>query len=248
MLKSLVKRIQVHLKVIVMMMLVMVVMQVMVLLVHLVLVRRLLVQLVALQLVTTRRILNLKTIHMSPDMKFTLMNVVLKGLGGLGRRMILNTFTKAEHLTKKETIVRRKKKAKKNIGSLSVQQFVPQEPSQEAEMDPNLGFTAAEASEMVPSPPRSTEPTPIAPTRSIASTIHATTLQPTSERRQTIFSQMNQDEKVDFLFYQLQDATGQISRHTKVIQAMRGDSIKQQLEINTLHATVGRQAAEITCQ
>ncbi|MFS7889799.1 hypothetical protein Hanom_Chr00s000005g01611311 [Helianthus anomalus] len=75
-------------------------------------------------------------------------------------------------------------------------------------MDPNLGFTAAEAADMVSSPPRSTEPAPVvsstpetptvtpqAPTRSIASMIRATTSQPTAERRQTIFSQMNQDEK-----------------------------------------------------
>ncbi|MFS7928117.1 hypothetical protein Hanom_Chr04g00317081 [Helianthus anomalus] len=64
--------------------------------------------------------------------------------------------------------------------------------------------------------------------------IRATTLQPTTERRQTIFSQINQDKK--------------IRRHTEVIQATRADSIKQQLEINTLNATIGRQAAEITRQ
>ncbi|KAJ0734976.1 hypothetical protein HanPI659440_Chr11g0426571 [Helianthus annuus] len=169
--------------------------------------------------------------------------------------------TKAKHLKKKKTAVLRKKKAKKNIGSSSVQQSVPQEASQEAEMDPNLGFTTAEGSEMVPSPPRSTEPalvvsstpetptlTPQAPTRSIASTIRATTSQPIAKRRQTIFSQMNQDEKVDFLFSQLQAAAGQIHRHTKVIQDTRADSIKQQLEINTLNSTIGQQAAEITRQ
>ncbi|KAM0027744.1 hypothetical protein Hdeb2414_s0019g00543741 [Helianthus debilis subsp. tardiflorus] len=146
--------------------------------------------------------------------------------------------TEAERLKKKETTIKRKKKAKKNIGSSSAQQSVSQEPSQEAEMDPNLGFTAAEASKMVPSPPRSTEPAPVvsstpetptmtpqAPTRSIASTIRAPTSQPTAERRQTIFSQMNQDEKVDFLFSQLQAAAGQIRRHIEVIQATRADSI-----------------------
>ncbi|KAF5801697.1 hypothetical protein HanRHA438_Chr06g0260441 [Helianthus annuus] len=112
--------------------------------------------------------------------------------------------TEAERLKKKKTVVLRKKKAKKNIGSSSVQQSVPQEPSQEAEMDPNLGFTAAEASEMVPSPPRTTEPVPVVsstpetptvtlqePAPSIASTIYATTSQPAAERRQTIFSRMN---------------------------------------------------------
>ncbi|KAJ0446726.1 hypothetical protein HanHA89_Chr17g0697451 [Helianthus annuus] len=169
--------------------------------------------------------------------------------------------TKAERLKIKKTVVQRKKKARKNIGSSSAQQSVPQKPTQEAEMDPNLGFTATEASEMVPSPPRSTEPasivssipetptvTPQAPARFIASTIRATTSQPTTERRQTIFSRMNQDEKVDFLFSQLQAAAGQINRHTKVIQATRADSIKQQLEINMLNSTIGRQAAEIARQ
>ncbi|MFS8032418.1 hypothetical protein Hanom_Chr17g01557561 [Helianthus anomalus] len=57
-------------------------------------------------------------------------------------------------------------------------------------MDPNLGFTAAEAADMVPSPPRSSEPAPVVsstpesltvtpqePAPSIALTIHATTSQ-----------------------------------------------------------------------
>ncbi|KAJ0435465.1 hypothetical protein HanIR_Chr17g0893601 [Helianthus annuus] len=157
--------------------------------------------------------------------------------------------------------VKRKKKARKYIGTSSVQQSDPQEPSQEAAMDPNLGFTATEASGMIPSPPRSTEPTPTvsstpetlvvtpqAPTRSIASTIRATTSQPAAERRQSVFEYMQQDEKIDFLFSQLQAAGGQITRHTEVIPATRANAIKQQLEINTLNATVGRQAAEITRQ
>ncbi|MFS8021887.1 hypothetical protein Hanom_Chr16g01432761 [Helianthus anomalus] len=89
--------------------------------------------------------------------------------------------TRVERLKKKETPIKRKKKAKKNISSSYAQQSVPQEPSHEAEMDPNLGFTAAEASEKIPSPPRSIEPAPVvsstpetptvtpqAPTRSIA--------------------------------------------------------------------------------
>ncbi|MFS7903165.1 hypothetical protein Hanom_Chr01g00020791 [Helianthus anomalus] len=163
--------------------------------------------------------------------------------------------TKEERLKKKETAIKRKKEAKKNIGSSSAQQSVPQEPSQEAEMDPNLGFTAAEASEMIPSPPRSTEPAPVvsstpetptvtpqAPTRSIASTICAATSQPTAERRQTVFSQMDQEEKVNFLFSQLQATASQIRRHTEVMQAKRADSIRQHLEINTLNSTIGRQA------
>ncbi|MFS7947878.1 hypothetical protein Hanom_Chr06g00553341 [Helianthus anomalus] len=114
------------------------------------------------------------------------------------------------------------KNARKNIGSSSAQQSIPhQEPTQEEEMNPNLGFTANEASAMVLSPLRSSEPTPVVtsapetptvtpqePARAIASTIHETTSQPTLERRQSTFSQMPQDEKIDFLFSQLQAVAG----------------------------------------
>ncbi|KAJ0436386.1 hypothetical protein HanHA300_Chr16g0590211 [Helianthus annuus] len=167
----------------------------------------------------------------------------------------------AERLKKKETAIKRKKKANKNIGYSSAQHSVPQEPIQEAAMDPNLGFTVEEASTMLSSPPRSTEPTrtvsstpetPVvtlqAPSRSIASTIRATTSQPVAERRQSRFEQMQQDEKIDFLFSQLQAAAGQINRQSDVLSATRADSIRQQLEINKLNATVGRQATEITRQ
>ncbi|MFS7995452.1 hypothetical protein Hanom_Chr12g01118051 [Helianthus anomalus] len=137
------------------------------------------------------------------------------------------------------TAARRKKKAKKKICSSSVQQSVPQqEPTQEAEMNPNLGFTADEAADMVSSHPRSSEPNPVVtsapetpsvtpqePAPSIASTIYATTSQPTSERRQS-----------------------QIDRQSTVINVTRSDTIKQQLQINTLNSTVECQQAEITCQ
>ncbi|KAJ0608666.1 hypothetical protein HanHA89_Chr03g0111601 [Helianthus annuus] len=170
--------------------------------------------------------------------------------------------SEAERLKKKQTVARRKKKARKYIGSSSVQQSVPQqEPSQEAEMNPNLGFTAYEASAMLSSPPRSSEPTlvvtsapetptvtPQEPARSIASTIRATTSQTASERKQSRFSQMPQEEKIDFLFSQLQAAAGQIDRQSAVIKVTRSDMIKQQLEINMLNSTVGRQQAEITRQ
>ncbi|KAJ0447785.1 hypothetical protein HanHA89_Chr17g0709261 [Helianthus annuus] len=149
--------------------------------------------------------------------------------------------TEAERLKKKQTVARRKKKARKYIDSSSTQQSVPQqEPTQEAEMDPNLGFTATEASAMVSSPPRSSEPTPLVtstpetptvtpqePAPSIASTIRATTSQPASEHRQTIFSRMPQDEKIDFLFSQLQAVLGQINRQTAVINVTKGNMMKQ---------------------
>ncbi|MFS8033342.1 hypothetical protein Hanom_Chr17g01568431 [Helianthus anomalus] len=56
---------------------------------------------------------------------------------------------------------------------------------------------------------------------------------------------MQLDEKVDFLFSQLQVAAGQINRHSEVMKVTRGHLIKQHLEINTLNSTVGRQQAEI---
>ncbi|MFS7965948.1 hypothetical protein Hanom_Chr09g00768131 [Helianthus anomalus] len=179
-----------------------------------------------------------------------------------GEEEYVPSDNEAERSKIKETVIEGKKKATKYIGTFSsAQQSVPQEPSQEAQMDPNLGFTAEEVSTMVPSPLRSAEPTPAvsstpetpvvtpqAPTHTIASTILATTSQPAAERSQSVFEWMQQDEKIDFLFSQLQAAAGQITRHTEVIKDTRADSIKQQLEINTLNATVGRQAAENTRQ
>ncbi|KAJ0725893.1 hypothetical protein HanPI659440_Chr12g0464061 [Helianthus annuus] len=178
-----------------------------------------------------------------------------------------------KRVQKKKTVVLRKKKAKKNIGtSSSAQQSVPSEPIQEAAMDPNLGFTAEEASTMVPSSPRSTEPpttatqpppvvtsspetptvTPqVAPQRSMASAIRATTSQPSSEH-QRILSEMSQDEKNNFLFSHLEAAADRIQRQTDFIRITKNDQIAQQVEINTLNSTVeqqqtviGRQQAEI---
>ncbi|KAJ0454819.1 hypothetical protein HanPSC8_Chr00c358g0807971 [Helianthus annuus] len=170
--------------------------------------------------------------------------------------------TEAKPLKRKQTVARRKKKARKYIGASSVQQSVPQqEPIQEADMNPNLGFTADEAATFISSPPRSSKPTPTVtlaaetttvtpqePAQSIASTIRATASQPCSERRHRRFSEMQQDEKVDFLFTQLQAAAGKIDRQSAVINVTRSDMIKQQLDINTLNSTVGRQQAEITRQ
>ncbi|KAJ0749512.1 hypothetical protein HanLR1_Chr05g0170771 [Helianthus annuus] len=129
-------------------------------------------------------------------------------------------------------------------------------------MDPNLGLTAEEASTMISSPTRSTEPPPVvsstaetptvtpqvAPTRSIGSTIRATTSQHSSEHRQRKFSEMQPDEKVDFLFSQLQAAAGQIDRQSAFMNITKSDVIKQQLEMNTLKSIVQRQQAEITRQ
>ncbi|MFS7954773.1 hypothetical protein Hanom_Chr07g00634481 [Helianthus anomalus] len=76
-------------------------------------------------------------------------------------------------------------------------------------MNPNFGLAAEEADAIVSSPPRSTEQpvvvsstveTPtvmpqVAPARTIASTIRATTSQQALERQQRKFSEMQQDEK-----------------------------------------------------
>ncbi|KAM0069507.1 hypothetical protein Hdeb2414_s0001g00002531 [Helianthus debilis subsp. tardiflorus] len=170
--------------------------------------------------------------------------------------------TEAKHLKRKQTAARRKKKARKYIGASSVQQSVSQqEPIQEADMNPNLGFTADEAVTFISSPPRSSKPTPMVTSAAetptvttqehaclMASTIRATTSQPSSERRQRRFSEIQQDEKVDFLFTQLQAAACQIDRQSAVINVTRSDVIKQRLEINTLNSTVERQQAEITRQ
>ncbi|MFS7977771.1 hypothetical protein Hanom_Chr10g00907881 [Helianthus anomalus] len=170
--------------------------------------------------------------------------------------------TEAERLKRKQTVARTKKKARKYIGASSVQQSVPQQdPIQEADMNLNLGFTADEAATFISSPPRSSEPThvvtsaletqtttPQEPAHSIASIIQATTSQPSSERRHRRFYEMQQDEKVDFLFTQLQATAGQIDRQSTVIHVTRSDMIKQQLEKNALNSTVQRQQAEITRQ
>ncbi|KAJ0604145.1 hypothetical protein HanHA300_Chr02g0046331 [Helianthus annuus] len=151
--------------------------------------------------------------------------------------------TEAERLKKKEADARRKRKSRKYIGASSVQPTASQQETVHgAEMDPNLGLTAEEASAMVSSPPRSTEPPPVvsstvetptvtpqaAPARSIASTIRATTSQQSSERRQRKFSEMQPDEKMDFLFSQLQAAAGQIDRQSAFMNITKSDVIKQQ--------------------
>ncbi|KAJ0796974.1 hypothetical protein HanPI659440_Chr04g0168531 [Helianthus annuus] len=168
--------------------------------------------------------------------------------------------TEAERLKKKETAVRRKKKSRKYIGASSVQPTVSQhEPVHEAEIILDLGLTADEASAMLSSPPRTTEPPPMAtslaetptvtpqaePARTMASVIRATTSQYSSKRRSKKFSEMQQDEKVDFLFSQLQAAACQIDRQSKFMNITKSDVIKQQVEINTLKSTVERQQAEI---
>ncbi|KAM0007273.1 hypothetical protein Hdeb2414_s0146g00813571 [Helianthus debilis subsp. tardiflorus] len=110
--------------------------------------------------------------------------------------------TEAGRLKRKQTAACRKKKNRKYIGDSSMQPTISQpEPVHEADMNPNLGLTTDEAAAIISSPPRSSEPTPMVTsavktptvkpqelTRSIASTIRATTSQPSSERRQRKFT------------------------------------------------------------
>ncbi|MFS8024919.1 hypothetical protein Hanom_Chr16g01468941 [Helianthus anomalus] len=79
----------------------------------------------------------------------------------------------------------------------------------------------------------------------MASVISETTSQHGSERRSRMFSEMQKDDKVDFLFSQLQAAAGQINRQSEFMKTTRSDLIKQKLEMNTLKSIVQRQQAEI---
>ncbi|KAJ0719115.1 hypothetical protein HanOQP8_Chr08g0285861 [Helianthus annuus] len=136
-----------------------------------------------------------------------------------------------------------------------------QDPVHEAYMNPNFGLMADEAPTIISFPPRSSEPTPVVtsatetptvtpqePTRSMVSTIRATTSQHSSECMQRKFSEMQPDEKVDILFSQLQAAAGQTDRQSTFMNVTRGNVIKQRLEIITLKSTVERQQAKIIHQ
>ncbi|MFS7939720.1 hypothetical protein Hanom_Chr05g00455231 [Helianthus anomalus] len=146
--------------------------------------------------------------------------------------------TEDERLKRKQTVAHRKKNARKYIGSSSVQQTVPQqEPIQEADMNLNLGLTADEVDAIISSPPRSSEPTPVVtsapetptvtpqdPACSIASTIRATTSQPSSERRQSRFSELQQDEKLE------------INTLNSTVGHQQAEITRQQAEIEQLKA------------
>ncbi|MFS7984269.1 hypothetical protein Hanom_Chr11g00984511 [Helianthus anomalus] len=60
-----------------------------------------------------------------------------------------------------------------------------------------------------------------------------------------MFSQMGSEEKVNFLFSQLQAAAEQINRHSEFMIANRNTVLKQQVEINKLKENVSKQLAEI---
>ncbi|KAF5814249.1 hypothetical protein HanRHA438_Chr03g0119751 [Helianthus annuus] len=170
--------------------------------------------------------------------------------------------TEAERLKKKKTAIRRKKKMKKRIGTSSAEPAAAQhetitEPVHEASVNPEFGFTAEETTATMALPSTATEPPPAATTAAETPSVtrpadpqHGTsssnqhrsaTHQRNSKRCGKLFSEMAQDEKVEFLFLQLQAAAGQINRHSEFMSANRNTVLKQQVEINTLKETVGRQ-------
>ncbi|KAJ0700872.1 hypothetical protein HanOQP8_Chr10g0372981 [Helianthus annuus] len=173
-----------------------------------------------------------------------------------------------ERLRKKKVAVRRKKKSKKTIAASSVEPTTTQpetiiEPAQEAEVNPQFTFTAEETEELMTSPTATSEPPPITTivvetppvvttqaqpqhATSSAQQYRSTTHRQSTERRSRMFSEMDQGEKMDFLFSQLQAAANQINRHSEIMSSTRTTTIKQQLEINTFKETVGKQQAEIT--
>ncbi|MFS7961395.1 hypothetical protein Hanom_Chr08g00714501 [Helianthus anomalus] len=156
---------------------------------------------------------------------------------------------------------------KKKIGTSSAEPAAAQHKTitelvHETNINPEFAFTAKETTAMMVSPSAATEPPPVATTAAETpvvapptepqhgtSSIHqhrAATHQRSSECRGRLFSEMAQDEKVEFLFSQLQAVACQINRHSEFMSANRNNVLKQQLEINTLKETVERQQVEIT--
>ncbi|KAJ0532377.1 hypothetical protein HanHA300_Chr00c0001g0677591 [Helianthus annuus] len=149
----------------------------------------------------------------------------------------------SERLQKKKAVVRRKKKSKKTIAESSVETTTTQHetttgPVHKANVMPEFAFTTEETVAMMTSPSATTEPPPMATTATETSpvvtpqaepqhgtsSIHqyqSTTHQQSSKRHGRLFSEMGQDEKVDFLFTQLQAAAGQINRQSEITSSTR---------------------------
>ncbi|KAM0006292.1 hypothetical protein Hdeb2414_s0178g00824901 [Helianthus debilis subsp. tardiflorus] len=180
----------------------------------------------------------------------------------------VSSDTESECLRKKKADVCRKKKSKKTIAASSAEPTITQpetisEPVLEANFNPQFAFIAEETEALMTSPTATTEPPPVTKTATEpppivttqAEPLHATssiqqyrstTYQQSPERRSRMFSEMDQDEKVDFLFTQLQAAASQMNQQSEFMSSTRNTVIKQQLEINALKETVGKQQAEIT--
>ncbi|KAJ0576591.1 hypothetical protein HanOQP8_Chr05g0183061 [Helianthus annuus] len=140
--------------------------------------------------------------------------------------------TESACLRKKKAAVCRKKRSMKTIGTSSAEPAATKlEPMSEhvleAHINPQFAFREAETIAMMTSPTAATETPPVTTTvaetpvvtpqaepQHATSSIHqyrSATHQQSSERRSILFSEMEQDEKVDFLFTQLQAAAGQIN-------------------------------------
>ncbi|KAJ0553553.1 hypothetical protein HanRHA438_Chr08g0350761 [Helianthus annuus] len=122
--------------------------------------------------------------------------------------------TEADQLKRKETALRRKKKSRKTVGSSSAQP-TSSEPIHEA--------TTTERPPVVSS---AAETQTVTPQRTMASVIRETISQHGSECRSRMFLEMEQDEKVDFLFSQLQAAAKQIDRQSAFMNITKSDVIK----------------------
>ncbi|KAJ0514197.1 hypothetical protein HanHA300_Chr10g0366851 [Helianthus annuus] len=176
----------------------------------------------------------------------------------------VSSDNESEKARKKRVAIQRKKKSRKTIGESQAQpsSTQPSEPVQEAEVNPQFAFSAEEAAVMTTSPSETAQPpptttlateTPVVPPpvepqqagTSSSLRQQSEAHQQSSTHRVRLFSELNPDEKVEFLFSQLQVAAGQINRHSEIIRSNLQTNIAQQLQINTLKETVQKQQAEI---
>ncbi|KAJ0606148.1 hypothetical protein HanHA300_Chr02g0070851 [Helianthus annuus] len=156
--------------------------------------------------------------------------------------------TEAELRKKKQIAIRRKKKMKKTIGTSSsepatVQQETVAEPVREADVNPQFVFTAEETTEMMTSPSAASQPPPTTtsapetpvvtpPTEpqhlgtSSSQQQRSEAHQRSSERRGRMFSQMGSEEKVNFLFSQLQAAAEHINWHSEFMSANKNTMLR----------------------
>ncbi|KAM0064880.1 hypothetical protein Hdeb2414_s0003g00108231 [Helianthus debilis subsp. tardiflorus] len=131
----------------------------------------------------------------------------------------------------------------------------------EADVNPEFAFIAEETTAMMTSPSAVNEPPPTATTATETPVLtppaepqhgtsssqqqRSTAHQRSSERCGRMFTKMAPDEKVKFLFSQLQAVVEQINQQSEFMMANRNTVIAQQMEINKLKETVGKQQAEI---
>ncbi|MFS7957720.1 putative non-specific protein-tyrosine kinase [Helianthus anomalus] len=159
--------------------------------------------------------------------------------------------TESEKARKKQVAIQRKKKSRKTIGESQAQPSStrPSEPVQEAAVmtaslfetaQPPQTTTSATETPIVPPP---VEPQQAGTSSSLRQQSEAH--QRSSAHHVRLFSEMDPDEKVEFLFSQLQAAAGQINRHSEIILLNHQTNITQQLQIHTLKEVVQKQQTEI---